>query len=196
MLHALGRLRGAMDDAFGRISSRLAHERERVGAINTRINTCQSKVTLISGSNKATTVFSTAKYPAPKRIPNFLTLFSNKADVDPPPYPDADDSIHYTLPSPGTSVLSNPELDSEVDELLRRLNAHDTDMEKVELTMEAEGLGSLPLYVPSVSSLLLFNSNVNPYKNYSTLDNLLDRGRVREAAEDVSTHMLLGLQKP
>ena len=40
--------------------------------------------------------------------------------------------------------------------------------------MEDAGLGSLPLGISSISSLLLFNSNINPYKNYVTLDNLLD----------------------
>jgi hypothetical protein len=40
--------------------------------------------------------------------------------------------------------------------------------------MEDAGLGSLPAFVASVSSLLLFNSKINPYKNYATLDNLLN----------------------
>ena len=35
-----------------------------------------------------------------------------------------------------------------------------------------EGLGSLPRYLPSVSSLLLFNTAENPYKKYVVLDPL------------------------
>lgn len=35
-----------------------------------------------------------------------------------------------------------------------------------------EGLGSLPRYIPSVSSLLLFNTAENPYKKYVLLDPL------------------------
>ncbi len=35
-----------------------------------------------------------------------------------------------------------------------------------------EGLGSLPRYLPSVSSLLLFNTDENPYKKYVMLDPL------------------------
>jgi hypothetical protein len=49
---------------------------------------------------------------------------------------------------------------------------------------DAEGLGRLPHYLPSVSSLLLFNTAENPYKSFTTLDNLLgvDRG-AREVAQ-------------
>ncbi len=40
-----------------------------------------------------------------------------------------------------------------------------------------QGLGRLPHCVPSIGSLLLFNSNINPYKDYQTLDNLISAGR-------------------
>jgi hypothetical protein len=43
-----------------------------------------------------------------------------------------------------------------------------------QVTMEDAGLGPVPSFVDSVSSVLLFNSNINPYKKYTTLDNLLD----------------------
>jgi WAS family protein 1 len=38
-----------------------------------------------------------------------------------------------------------------------------------------EGLGRLPEHLPSVSSLLLFNTQENPYKKYVSLDNLIGR---------------------
>ena len=38
---------------------------------------------------------------------------------------------------------------------------------------EEEGLGRLPRHMPSVSSLLLFNTEENPYNVYATIDNLL-----------------------
>lgn len=34
-----------------------------------------------------------------------------------------------------------------------------------------QGLGRLPEYLPTVSSLLLFNSAENPYKEFKLLDN-------------------------
>ncbi len=47
---------------------------------------------------------------------------------------------------------------------------------------------SLPDHLPSVSSLLLFNSGENPYKAYKTLDNLSGKGlKLRERATDKKT---------
>ena len=37
---------------------------------------------------------------------------------------------------------------------------------------QGEGLGSLPKHLPSVASLLLFNTAENPYKKYVLLDPL------------------------
>ena len=52
-----------------------------------------------------------------------------------------------------------------------------TDMERVEFLMEDHGLGPMPPTVPSVGSMLLFNTNVNPYEEYRALDNLVFTGR-------------------
>jgi len=37
----------------------------------------------------------------------------------------------------------------------------------------SQGLGRLPANLSSVDSMLLFNSDENPYQNYATFDNLL-----------------------
>ena len=42
----------------------------------------------------------------------------------------------------------------------------------IEKDTSQEGLGRLPEHLPSISSLLLFNSGENPYKKYHSLDNL------------------------
>lgn len=38
------------------------------------------------------------------------------------------------------------------------------DPERVEFLMEEKGLGDMPTVIPSVASMLLFNSAINPYK--------------------------------
>jgi hypothetical protein len=50
-----------------------------------------------------------------------------------------------------------------------------SDRQKLQ-NVEREGLGRLPDNLDSVSSLLLFNSNENPYKAYRNLDNLTGAG--------------------
>lgn len=44
-----------------------------------------------------------------------------------------------------------------------------------ETIMTEKGLGRLPPYVPTVGSVLLFNSGENPYQQYVSWDNLLGR---------------------
>lgn len=44
-----------------------------------------------------------------------------------------------------------------------------------ELTQEWEGLGRLPEYLPSISSLILFNTSENPYNVLMSIDNLKGR---------------------
>ena len=80
-LYSLQRLSDTVSDIFGRIERRLADERNRISSINARVSTCQGKVQLVRGSNRATTVFSTAKFPAPKALPLYATLFSQMSAV-------------------------------------------------------------------------------------------------------------------
>jgi hypothetical protein len=95
------------------------------------------------------------------------------------PFRDADEEVQYVPPHPAHSVVGNKELYSELQDIVVRLNTNGTDLERVEFTMEDEGLGRLPHDISSVGSLLLFNSDINPYKEYQTLDNLVSAGRYR-----------------
>lgn len=78
---ALENLSGTIDDIFNRMDKRIQDERKRVDHIRTRVATCKGKVDLVKGSNQATTVFSTAKFPAPKLLPAYPTLFSQLTEV-------------------------------------------------------------------------------------------------------------------
>jgi hypothetical protein len=78
---------------------------------------------------------------------------------------------------PKKSSIGNADLTSEIMLVFSRLNKHGTDLVRVEMIMDDKGLGPLPPVIPSVGALLLFNSNINPYKNYQALDNLLSAGR-------------------
>jgi WAS family protein 1 len=73
------------------------------------------------------------------------------------------------------SVLQSAETmrASEIRSLAIEAVASDTKNRK---NVEHEGLGRLPDNLNSVSSLLLFNSNENPYKAYRNLDNLTGAG--------------------
>ena len=52
---------------------------------------------------------------------------------------------------------------AEVAELFEKVNEYQKTHQP-EVDMETEGLGRLPEYIPSVGSVLLFNSGENPYQ--------------------------------
>ena len=93
------------------------------------------------------------------------------------PYPEILDDIHYLPAEPKKSSVGNADLTAEILLVYSRLNKHGTDLVRVEMIMDDKGLGPLPQIIPSIGSLMLFNSNINPYKNYQALDNLLSAGR-------------------
>ena len=70
-----------IDDVFGRIDRRVSDERKRVDSIKVRIKDCKQLVAAVKGSNKATTVFSTSKFPAPKSLPLYPTIYSHLQEV-------------------------------------------------------------------------------------------------------------------
>jgi len=193
-LHALETLSVTVDDIFGRLETKIAAERTRLSSITGRIAACQVKVEALRGSKNATTVFSTAKFPASKTLPLHATLYDDETIPNMPnPHRALDDDVQYQCADPKKSSIANEELTGELYTLLSRLNSCGTDIERVEFIMEDKGLGSLPPLIPSVGSLLLFNSTVNPYMSYQTMDNLFSTGRTkaRDAEEGPGTKVQL-----
>jgi WAS family protein 1 len=161
-LDALNYLSTATDEVFGRINGRVAEERGKISDLSSRIATAKAKVDRISGEKqRATTVLSPAKYPAPKVLPNWKPLYH---DISSRPF----------LPS-RTKYESSPiethQGDTREPFLLMQRNIR----KQVNTKVEKDGLGRLPENLDSVASLLLFNSNQTPYKAYVTLDNLAGR---------------------
>ena len=81
VFYALDNLSSTINNIFNKIDSRITNERIRLDHIKVRINTCRLKVSLVRGSQNATTVFSTSKFPAPKSLPSYPTLFSDVIEV-------------------------------------------------------------------------------------------------------------------
>lgn len=168
----------------------MADNRDQLTLINNRILTAQAKIDkLRSASTKAARVFSSPKYPAPDSVTDYHTIYQNvnpmlqkvsnlwnsvlrgekktfffllqvrktKAQID------------TRLPEVTADLIrakSRPVAISFGRKRLSKERATDVGLEV------GEGLGSLPRHLPSVSSLLLFNTAENPYKKYVVLDPL------------------------
>ncbi|TDH72253.1 uncharacterized protein CCR75_003266 [Bremia lactucae] len=175
VLKALSQLDAVVGDIFNRLVHKVSFEKERVAAVDKRIQLCQAKVNALTArrsTNKPTTVFSTSRYPAPKHLALPKTLFCDKPYADAPLLvPDADDETHFLPAEPLPPAYRGQHM-AEVLELFEKVNEYQKTQQP-EANMEKEGLGRLPEYIASVGSVLLFNSGENPYQKYTSWDNLL-----------------------
>ena len=170
LVDALEYLDAVATDIFNRISCRVAESRDQLTTINNRVNVAQAKIDkLRNSSSKATRVFSPPKYPAPDLLAETTTVYQ---DVNP--------LLHRVR-------KTRVEIGARLEEVTREvmvakkhpfLLGHKQKKKPLDLQFssddpeQGEGLGSLPRHLPSVSSLLLFNTSENPYKKYVLLDPL------------------------
>lgn len=138
------------NDIFERITSRVSENGQRLKKINDRVNLAQARIDKIKGSKKATKVFASAKYPAPDQVEDYLNMYRGNT-VREPKRP------HY-------KAQSKPQVvdDTILRQKLQFYNVHLNLKKKKKEEDQEEGLGGLPKTVPSVSSLLLFNTSENP----------------------------------
>jgi WAS family protein 1 len=159
---ALDNLNHVVDEVFSRITSRVFTEKSKLEALSSRLSVAHSKVQQIVGTSKAITVFSSAKYPAPNKRADYVPLYTDNRTFQPK-------FNNYKLQDvPMTTTGIEEQLDAS-ELLLIETGSITTKLNEVGTV---EGLGRLPARIPSVSSLLLFNSRENPYKKYAAMDNL------------------------
>ncbi|KAK5582188.1 hypothetical protein RB653_003771 [Dictyostelium firmibasis] len=165
IVDSLEKLDKVFNDMYSTISARVSHEKSRIDNVANRLNNAQHKVNQILGSKQAITVFSSAKYPADKKWGDYVPIYSGKHKIAFKP------SHYHGLNSEDSPIKKRPE-DSylDVNDLVFIEKSIDTTSKEIEVK---DGLGRIPAQIPSVSNLLLFNTQENPYKKYSnTLDNL------------------------
>jgi hypothetical protein len=184
-LEHLGRV---VDDLFGRVAARVGAERGRLEALARRLGDSQAKVQKLYGSSRATTVLSSAKFPGPDearaRRPMLAVDHPAQAQASaaaqPVPEPRRGFGSIADVPHGPTPLEDmDPLLAGEEDALLFQ-DVREVDPTRAEAAAHHEGLGRLPdddddqgrPAVASVASLLLFNTRENPYKVYSSFNNL------------------------
>lgn len=194
----LQQLNSHIDVVFGRITAKIQRDRSVIDTINNRIAAAHKMVVQISqNQQKACTVFSLAKYPASKNIKDYVRL-----DGELDAYMNRGNEFNYKM---NGKLRSERATNVDTSGLFHEfMTAHAVRTEKTELegaSEEQEGLGRLPANLPSVSSILLFNSSENPYKSYSSFNNLegvVGKERERTEAElaMAPTSVLEGAELP
>ncbi|EGG23227.1 hypothetical protein DFA_05359 [Cavenderia fasciculata] len=174
IVDALDKLDKVFNDVYTTINSRIQRERGRMESVTGRLNNVQYRVNQVVGSKSAITVFSSARYPTEKKWPDYSPLHADKSKAPFKP-------SHYHLH--GIPFKRNDDNYLEVNDLVFIEKSIDSAGREI---LATEGLGHLPGHIPSVSNLLLFNTQENPYKKYTnTLDNL--QGVQSDAVPQVRT---------
>ena len=87
IVDSLSYLDQVANDVFTRIHNKVSENQTRLQKINDRVNLTQAKVDKIKGSNKATKVFASAKYPAPELTEVYPTAFKHDMGLHSPKRP-------------------------------------------------------------------------------------------------------------
>lgn len=162
---SLHHLDNVIGDVFKLLTDRIAVERSRLSKINERVLVASGKVVEISqNQSKVTLIRSSAKYPAPKLLPDFPKLCPATGFFV------AAEQGGLTLPEQSIKAYPKAQRDvtpaavdtSEMFYDLSTTRAAEIDHEKDDEMKE--GLGRLPDQLASITSILLFNSDENPYK--------------------------------
>eukprot|EP01114_Cavostelium_apophysatum_P003319 TRINITY_DN1314_c0_g1_i1.p2 TRINITY_DN1314_c0_g1~~TRINITY_DN1314_c0_g1_i1.p2 ORF type:complete len:452 (+),score=102.15 TRINITY_DN1314_c0_g1_i1:1450-2805(+) len=164
---SLENLNQIVDEVFTRLSTKISTERAKMQHLTARLGVAHSKVKQLQGTTRAVTVLSPAKYPASEHIGDYSSLYVQAAA-----------NMQLKRHNYKLNEMAHLGGDSftpiSEDVMMKEIAEKDKDVSK-------EGLGRLPEHLPSVSSLLLFNSSENPYKKYHSLDNLAGRAKPLQA---------------
>eukprot|EP00698_Gefionella_okellyi_P004295 TRINITY_DN1397_c0_g1_i5.p1 TRINITY_DN1397_c0_g1~~TRINITY_DN1397_c0_g1_i5.p1 ORF type:complete len:542 (+),score=147.94 TRINITY_DN1397_c0_g1_i5:48-1673(+) len=159
---ALKSLEKVVAQVFNHIEGRVNEERSRIGAVKTRLENAERRVSSIAGTLKATTVYSPAKYPIQDELGFAKPLYTSdgQSTIEWTPLPSLAAHAAHVTPTPEGLVAQQQAV------------ALMETQSRARKAIAVEGLGRLPKQVVSVSNLLLFNSIDNLYRSYVTVDNL------------------------
>jgi hypothetical protein len=95
--------------------------------------------------------------------------------------PPVDDNVQYIPADAKRSPIHNVKLSQDLDIILTRLHASPHLSDKSSAIYENGSKGGVGMFpsadIKTTASLLVFNSSINPYKEYQALDNLASAGR-------------------
>lgn len=171
---ALDYLDQVSTNIFKHIQTAVGKQKVRLNKLQERSDVVKAKVNKLAGTNKATKVFSSAKYPANEVYKDYECTVETENSI--------------TNLKPNIKIKSK-QLPLESHDIKDKLQFFHMKVKNkllrknVEVT-PGEGLGSLPDDLDSVSSLLLFNTSENLYKKYVMLDPLGFVTKTKQILED------------
>ncbi|XP_076260274.1 WASH complex subunit 1-like [Rhynchophorus ferrugineus] len=171
IVEVLDHLSNITRDILSRVNHRIQINTEKLSNISQRIDDAASKVEQLKGAKKATTVFSSSKYPAADVKRDYMSIFNPEPEVTLERH-----EIKHRNYSSSYEPLTK----------LQFFHVKTADQPGGSVT---EGLGSIPRNVKNVNDLLLFNTGKNLYQDFTYTDSLKGPITVREN-ENITTSEL------
>ena len=176
-LDALERLSRAAKTIFDNILEKVETESERMKELQGRMEDLGEQVEEVAGRTKATTVLSSFLYPGPKKWEAAQVIQYDESVYKP-----------RTRKIREQRVFARDGPMAEDTHVQQPQRARDpTDQYELSLFLGhgkprrmPNGLGRMPKNLDTCGSLLLFNTNENPYKEYGIFDPLRREGKRRE----------------
>lgn len=151
LIKSLDCLDKVVECVYGHVRNNINSQKSEIAKLNSKLNDVTNKVHKLANIKKSIQVFSSSKYPAthcPKDY-EYSYDFDVKSDI-----------IENIQVNHQIYVSNDP------SDKLKFYNINDEQFSKNKDIYQIKGLGGLPDDVKYISSLLLFNSNENLYKNY------------------------------
>lgn len=150
VVDALEYLDKVANEIFNKIHTCVSNNSAQLQKINDRVNLAQARIDKIKGSNKATTVLASPKYPSADHTDFYNTMFRNESSLK------SAKRSNYHL-----QTKHRVADECAIKDKMQYYHVKTGRRKKTDGT-HGEGLGGLPKKIPSVSSLLLFNTSENP----------------------------------
>lgn len=154
IVDVLDQLTEITKDVLSRVDKRIQTNHTKLSNISNRIDVAASKIKQLNGAKKATTVFSSSKYPGLDVKCDYESIFSGGSDIKLQKH-----NVKHTAYS-------------SAYEPLNKLQFFHVEVPDERDDSVLEGLGNLPPNITGVCDLLLFNTGKNVYKEFGYIDSL------------------------
>lgn len=168
VVKTLAYLESVVDSVFSTISNRIKEEQNRVSNLSSRIASAQEAMVRLNDPTKVVSIFTPLKFCCGDEPPGYHPI-SQFVQPKQPEYVTGKSVVV-------TEALTNTVYGEDQNFIFKQEPIVQRDQ------LRSAGLGRSPEYINSTSSLLLFHTNENPYRDTIGIDNL--EGKISNFEEE------------
>jgi len=161
MVGAINQLSKVSADIFKRVGAKIEESEKKLQAINQRIDVANAKIETLKESNKATVIYSSARYPGPDTHQDYKFLFDNTLQNSP-----------LGKCKPVKQNITKKKFDDfKQNDLQKKLHFFHVKPRPKDASIP-DGLGTIPGDLTSCTSLTVYNTAESPYHDGTKVDPL------------------------